>query len=95
MNGPALALKEALRVSKDKVFLGVLNKYSLLSLKRRLKGLFKSSVYNQARFFSICQLIGLIKSLDKDLLIHWETTTGNSCGRNPFGAFIGILIRKK
>ncbi|MEA3560799.1 MAG: methyltransferase domain-containing protein [Candidatus Omnitrophota bacterium] len=92
---PALALKEALRVSKDKVFLGVLNRYSVLSLKRRLKGLFKPSVYNQARFFSICQLMVLIKGLDKNLSVCWETTIPNSHGRNPFGVFIGVLIRKK
>ena len=95
LDEPELALKEALRVSKDKIFLGVLNRYSLLALKRRLKGFFKSSVYNQARFFSIHQLITLVKGLDKDLLVRWEATTGNSCARNPFGAFIGVLIRKK
>jgi len=95
LGNPKVALKEALRVSKGRVFLGVLNKYSSMSLKRRLKGIFfKDPIWSYARFFSAQELVKLIESLDANLKVHWETAIPNSEGRNPFGVFIGILIKK-
>lgn len=101
-----LVLKEALRVSKNRAFLGVLNKYSSISLKRRLKGIiFSDPIWGYARFFSVRELLKLIKGLDEsskrprairgeNLEVGWETCIPNSDGRNPFGAFIGVLIKK-
>ena len=50
---PAKAIEEACRVAKDKVFIGVLNKYAPLNLIRRIKGFFIKGILSQARFFSI------------------------------------------
>ena len=95
LDEPRLALKEALRVAKDRIFLGVLNKYCPLSIKRRIKGIFlKDPIWSYARFFSVWELLKLIKSLDGNLKADWETVISNSGGKNPFGAFIGILIKK-
>lgn len=95
LDDPRPGLREALRVTKNRAFLGVLNKYSLLSLKRRIKGIFlKDPIWSYARFFSIWELLRLIKGLDGNLKANWETVIPNSGGRNPFGAFIGILIKK-
>ncbi len=91
VTSPEEALVEALRVSKDRVFLGVLNKYWFTAFKRRIKGKFRDSIYNYARFFSLKELLSLIRSLDRHLKIDYEATSG---GKNPFGAFMGISLRK-
>jgi ubiquinone/menaquinone biosynthesis C-methylase UbiE len=95
LDQPAIALKEALRVSKDKVFLGVLNRYSLLCLKRKIRGMFfKDPIWSYAKFFSLRQLARLVKSLDKGLVFDWQTVIPNLPNKNPFGAFIGVLITR-
>jgi len=90
---PKLALKEALRVCKDRVLLGVMNKYSWLSVRRRAKGIFlKDPIWGYPRFYGVRELARLVKGLDKNLKVCWQTCIPNSQGRNPFGAFIGVLI---
>ncbi len=95
LDKPEVSLKEAIRVAKKRVFLGFLNKYSLLSLKRRIKGFFKDSIYNEAKFYSIRKLIRLTRSIDKELEIIWESVGGRFESKNPFGPFIGLLIKIK
>ena len=91
---PKLALKEALRVCKARIFLGVLNKYSWLSVRRRVRGIFlEDPIWRYARFYSVRGLVRLIYNLDKTLKVHWEACIPNSGGKNPFGAFIGVLMR--
>lgn len=92
LDQPDIALKEALRVARSRMFLGILNKYSILSLRRKIKRLFKPSIYAQAKFYSIWEIFGLIKSIDGDLQARWQTTASNRLLPNPFGGFIGILI---
>lgn len=95
LDQPTIALKEALRVSKDKVFLGVLNKYSSLCLKRKIRGIFfKDPIWSYAKFFSLRQLARLVRGLDKDLVLDWQTVIPNLPNKNPFGAFIGVLITR-
>lgn len=93
LDEPKLALKEALRVCKEKLFLGVLNKYSWLSFRRRIRGIFlEDPIWSYARFFSVWGLLRLIHSLNGSLKVRWETCIPNPQGRNPFGAFIGVLV---
>ena len=49
---PLKAIEEACRVAKDRVFLGVLNRYALKGIQRRVKGMFSPTIFNKARFFS-------------------------------------------
>jgi len=88
LSQPERALCEAFRVSKGKIFLGVLSKWSILAFKRRLKGLFKESVYQKANFYSMGGLKRLIKNCininrDNIKLQHRKTLKG---------AFIGLTI---
>lgn len=72
---PERVIKEAHMVLKPEgVFaLGELNKFSYWTFLRRLKGLFKESVYKKARFFSIKTLTDMLnKTGFKDL-------QGSSC----------------
>lgn len=89
---PLKVLKEALRVSKNRVFLGVLNKYSWLNLRRKYLSLFKESVYKKAKFYTVRELVNLVKSIHKDLNIHWQTAISHQPSKNYWGAFIGVLI---
>ncbi len=108
VDDPAKVLEEACRVAKDRIFVGVLNRYALKGVHRRLKGIFSHTIYNRARFFSVWE----IKQMFQDLLgpkipVSWRTVSQlptspgeatmkfESSGivqRFPFGAFAGIVV---
>ncbi|MFN2358207.1 MAG: class I SAM-dependent methyltransferase [Desulfotignum sp.] len=71
---PAKAIEEACRVAKDRVVIGVLNRYALLNMYRRCKGFFFPNIYNNARFFSIWELKKMLLSILGDVPVHWRTT---------------------
>jgi SAM-dependent methyltransferase len=101
------ALEEACRVAKDKIFLGVLNRYAIKGIQRRVKGVFIKSIYNHANFFSIWELKKNVRSLLGDPPITWRTVCqlpsassriaqyieqSNLVQRFPFGAFAGMVV---
>lgn len=107
VDDPVKSIEEAGRVAKNKIFLGVLNRYSIKGFQRRIKGVFSRSIYNQARFFSIWELKGIVRSLFADVPVSWKTTCqvstspGKYVGKieqtplvqkSPFGTFIGMAI---
>ena len=102
---PARAISEAIRVSRGRVFLGVLNKFSATSLQRRVGSLFHPSIYHTARFFHIGELTGMIRSFLPGADIRWgsviffpESWYGFGAPleealpvmKNPLGAFLGL-----
>jgi SAM-dependent methyltransferase len=105
-DNPKKAVEEACRVAKDGVFIGILNKYALTALKRRIRGIFQTTIYNRARFFSV----GEIKQMLFSILGNAPITSRTVCQfpglthpwinrmessrfaqRSPFGAFAGIM----
>jgi len=95
---PREALAEALRVARRGLILGVLNRWSLLSLTRRVKGLFRPSVYSAARFYGVWELQRLVRSVaGPQASIIWRTTIF-PCGiprrpsSLPWGGFIGMAV---
>lgn len=107
VDDPKKALSEAFRVAKDKVFLGVLNRYALKGVQRRLVGVFTQTIYNRAQFFSIWELKRMVRELLGDVPISWRTvcTFPQPSGpivssiersalvqRCPFGTFAGMVI---
>jgi len=103
---PREALAEALRVARCGVVLGVLNRRSLLGLRRRLAGLFRPSVYDAARFYGVGELKRLLRLVARDVLslprgekarVVWRTTLFPRCwlwpqARLPWGGFIGMAL---
>jgi SAM-dependent methyltransferase len=104
---PQKALAEACRVAKDRVFIGVLNRYAIKGIERRVKGMFSSTIYNHAKFFSVWELKTIIREILGSVPISWRTVcqlpvpTGKFAynleknrfvQRCPFGAFAGMVV---
>jgi len=89
---------EALRVCRRGVVLGVLNRWSVLALQRRLAGLFRKTVYDAAHFYSVGELKRLLRSITgRKAHIVWRTTLFPhrwpwSQNRLPWGGFIGMVM---
>ncbi len=105
---PARAIREAARLSRKKVYLGVLNKTAMLSLVRRIKGRFSESIYNQARFYTIGEIEAMVHSVLSNVSLNWQSVlffplSWHRCCRrldgwltfrkNPFGAFLGVCLK--
>ena len=106
LSNPRQALKEAGRVARQGLLLGVLNSHSLIGIARRLEGLKKTTIYSHAHFYSVGELAGLVrKSLsNRKNNLFWRTTLFpkllplKGVGRHiglpllPFGGFIGMRV---
>ncbi|MBN1889419.1 MAG: hypothetical protein JW850_15600, partial [Thermoflexales bacterium] len=95
---PQEALAEARRVARRGVVLGVLNRWSLLGLQRRLGGLFRPTVYDAARFYGVGELKRLLRLITREQArVVWRTTLFPrgwpwSQARLPWGGFIGMAV---
>jgi len=107
VDNPQKALEEACRVAKDRIFIGVLNRYAIKGIQRRVKGMFTASIYNHAQFFSVWELKQRIRKIVVHTPISWRTVcqlTSQSgkiatsleqskiIQRCPFGAFVGMVV---
>ncbi len=104
---PADVLKEAGRITRKKIFIGVLNSWSLLAVARRMKGCFKSSMYGRAEFYSLWKLKRVLKRSLRFDSLGWGSVgflpflnmrlfrwldKRLSCQKNPFASFLGVLV---
>lgn len=95
---PREALAEALRVARHGVVLGVLNRWSVLGLQRRLAGLFRRTVYDTAHFYGVGELIRLLRSgAGEKTRIAWHSTLFPrgwpwAQARLPWGGFIAMAL---
>ena len=95
---PRQALAEALRVGRNGVLFGVLNRCSILGVQRRLAGLFEETVYDAAHFYAAGELKRLAGSVaGEQARIAWHTTLfprwcpWTEAGF-PWGGFIGMAL---
>jgi ubiquinone/menaquinone biosynthesis C-methylase UbiE len=101
------ALEEACRVTESRVFLGVLNRYAIKGIERRLRGIFSESVYNRARFFSVWQAKRHVTRILGRTPLKWGTVLHLPISlrkytyrleqwplvwKCPFGCFIGMVV---
>jgi ubiquinone/menaquinone biosynthesis C-methylase UbiE len=104
---PQKVIEEAARVAKDRIFIGMGNRYALKCLERRIKGIFLETVYNRATFYSIWQIKQMVRKALGNVPVSYRTLSLLSAGlkphldsihlgglarKYPFGAFAGILI---
>jgi len=96
---PEAALKEAARVARRGILLGVLNSISPIAVWRRLRRSGKRGAYGHARFYSPYGLERLVRrSLGTNAVaLRWQTglypvpwLDGLTC--LPFGAFVGMSV---
>ncbi len=101
------AIEEACRVAKDRLFLGVLNRYSVKGIERRLKGIFSQTIYNRAKFFSVWELKQRVRQIVGKTPLKWATVQHlpvslgkytkyiEQCSlvhKCPFGTFIAMSV---
>jgi ubiquinone/menaquinone biosynthesis C-methylase UbiE len=94
---PEEALREAGRVARHGLLLGVLNSLSPVALWRRVR---RAEAYRRARFFSPGQLERLLRTSlgSRPIAIRWRTGLYPTQWLDhytalPFGAFIGLSVR--
>lgn len=98
LDRPQQAIAEALRVTRRGLLLGVLNRWSLLGLKRRLAGLFRPTVYSAAHFYGVGELKRLLNiTAGAKADIVWHTTLfpcecPSSQSALPWGGFIAMAL---
>jgi hypothetical protein len=100
-------LLKTFRLTITPLFIGVLNRYAIKGIQRRIKGMFFKTVYNRAKFFSVWELKQIIRTILGDVPISWKTTSrlpiirGNIASgieqlgllqKCPFGAFAGMVV---
>ena len=59
---PGLAVAEAIRVCRGRVFIGVMNRYSLIGAQGRLTNLFHPPAGTNTRFFHLASISAMIPS---------------------------------
>lgn len=97
LDTPEAVLREAERVARYGLILGVLNRLSPVALWRRLR---RAAAYRRARFFSPVQLERLLRNslASRPMTIRWRTGLYpthwlDRCTTLPFGAFVGLSVR--
>jgi len=107
IENPQKAIKEAIRVSRERVFLGFLNKYSFNATQSGKSGIFPLSLYNNANFFSIWEVSNMVKGILSSTSIQWGSVIFLPLSwytfasgieecipviNNPFGSFMGLTF---
>ncbi|MFW6081912.1 MAG: class I SAM-dependent methyltransferase [Desulfosalsimonas sp.] len=102
---PFRALEEACRVTRDRIFIGIFNKFSLYVAHRRIERNLRNSVYRHARFISIGEVRRMLFYLLGRVPLRWETVfqipwlppalvhrveSSGIFRSSPFGGFAGI-----
>lgn len=104
---PQKALAEAIRVSRNRVFVGFLNRHSSVGTEQAVRKLFGFSAAPDLRFFSSGEMQALIRKTMSGALIQWGSVM---ClpgpvyallpsledlfpmKNNPLGAFVGMVF---
>jgi ubiquinone/menaquinone biosynthesis C-methylase UbiE len=102
---PEKAIGEAIRVSRGRVFIGVINSHSFVAVQRKFQKLYENYHHRSARYFHVYELMGMIRRFLPDAHMQWGSVIFLPAGwygfavkleeslpvmRNPFGAFLGI-----
>ncbi len=100
MPRPLEVLKEASRVARQGIIIGLMNRYGISTIRRTVQVWFgKNPFYKHAHFYSLGEIKSLLKKvIDDDLQIVWKATVlpkpfGDRVTRIPLGDFLAMAIR--
>jgi ubiquinone/menaquinone biosynthesis C-methylase UbiE len=105
LDDPLAALQEAGRVTRDRVFVGVLNSLSVGCILKRLSALFQHSMFRGIHTFTLWGLTGLVKRAYGEAPIKWGSVQmlpflpmqhaegierSSLLQSQPYGTFLGL-----
>lgn len=102
MPNPVMVLREGLRVARKGIILGLMNKWSLPTIRRIIQiKMGRNPYYQGAKFYSIADMKKILNEAlgDEHAILYWSTTVFPGILRNveasrvPFGAFLGIGLK--
>ena len=108
LEDPLAGLKEAGRVARRSVFIGVTNSLSWYALCSRIERLLRKPFFDHFAFFNLWQLKSYIRAAYGTVPVHWRCShigtpllerIGNFVSepwhfeRSPFGSFLGLCVR--
>jgi ubiquinone/menaquinone biosynthesis C-methylase UbiE len=108
LDDPIAALKEAGRVTKNKIFIGILNSLSFGCICNKIYALFSNSIFREAHLFTLWELKryvkkalgnvpmewGSVKLMPSFLKKHRERIDMSSLEQSyPFGTFLGLSLK--
>lgn len=98
----AKVVNEAARVSRKGIIIGLMNKWSLPTMRRIIQmKMGKNPYYNNVRFYSIFDIKHVLKEAlhDRYTICFWSTAVfpkifgDTESAHLPFGAFLGIAVK--
>ncbi|MBN1833701.1 MAG: class I SAM-dependent methyltransferase [Deltaproteobacteria bacterium] len=107
LDDPLEALREAGRVARRQVFIGVMNSLAWHCLRTKLLNLFRESLFNQIKFFNVWELKSYIRMAYGPVPVEWRCTQAwpsfmektGICKDGlwnlkhwPFGSFLGASV---
>ena len=105
LDDPLEALREAGRVTRRKVFIGVMNSFSWYCLCKKLQGVFRESLFNHVKPYSLWEVRSFVRMAFGHVPIAWSCAQiwppfiGKMAGRItkslnlnhcPFGSLLGF-----
>jgi ubiquinone/menaquinone biosynthesis C-methylase UbiE len=109
-DNPRKAIEEAIRVCRNRVFIGFLNNYSFFGTRQGLKKNFGFHLSRKMRFFSYPEIKKMVEEIAGSTNIKWgsvlyfpailydvfeELEEIFPLRKNPFGAFVGMVFSVK
>ena len=110
VKNPLSAVSEAARISRKKVFLGILNRWSLLYFFKKVKSFFINTSYSDACFYGERDMVNILSSFPQIKGVYKQHTyflpfpkthlilskmEGSIPSWFPFGGFMGIVGEKE
>jgi len=104
MADPVKVLTEASRVARKGIIVGLMNKWSLPTIRRIVQvKMGKNPFYKGARFYSVLEIKRLLRDAlgARFQITHWSTTVyprifgDTESSLIPFGAFLGLAVELK
>ena len=106
LEDPSKAIAEACRVGRDRLFLCAVNRYGIRGIQMWVKGKVSRTLFSHARFFSVWELIRIIRRYPGRVPLVWRTASGYAEGEGkwvhrsraptgpfrwwPFGTYVGL-----